>query len=190
MSMKISTRNKICVWILTCWQPARVHTLKVLLIHFVIKKEFLTLFWGGGYFMYVRRLGWGKFAPTFYFHDMHVLSMKIGMDVFNHLHFQYLIEKISGKVLFSLFSWSLFLAVLRVLQIYIGKYIGKIPISCDEKSKKNRSLHSFSFIFSGKLLDKIILKVRKNEKKFSSGWKLKSRNGGANLPHPPGIGLR
>ena len=70
----------------------------------------------GGYFMYVRRGGWGKFAPTLYFPNMHVMSMKIGMDVFNHLHFQYLIEKISGKVHFSLFSCSLFLAVLRVLQ--------------------------------------------------------------------------
>ena len=64
----------------------------------------LTLF-RGGYFMYVRRGGgWFKFAPTFYFPNMHVLSMKIGMDVFNHLRFQYLIEKISGKVLFGLFS--------------------------------------------------------------------------------------
>ena len=55
------------------------------------------------------------------------------------------------------------------------------------KFQKNRSRNSFSFIFEGKLLNKIILKVRKNggEKKFSSGWKFKSRNGGANLSPPP-----
>ena len=73
----------------------------------------------------------------------------------------------------------------------IEKYIEKNPISVDGNFEKIWSLNSFSFIFSGKLLDKIILKVTKNrsQKNNISMWKLKSTNGGANLP-PPGIGLR
>ena len=73
-----------------------------------------------------------------------------------------------------------------MLFVIYGEYIEKTPISVDEKFQKNRRSKSFSFIFSGKSPDKKILKVTKNriEKKSSSMLKLKSKKGGANLPHP------
>ena len=74
---------------------------------------------GGGVF-YVRSLGGGggeggKFVPTFYFLIMHVMSLKIGLNVFNHVHLLSLIKEISGKVHFCPFSCSLFLVLLKVL---------------------------------------------------------------------------
>ena len=41
----------------------------------------------GGVFHVRSPGGGGKFAPTFYFLIMHVMSMKIGMDVFHYLLF-------------------------------------------------------------------------------------------------------
>ena len=100
------------------------------------------------------------------------------------------LKKLSQLIFFEFHDFS-GIHINVVLYVIYGEYIEKTPISVDENFKKIWRSKSFSFIFSGKLPDRKILKVTKNriEKKSSSMSKLKSKKGGANLPPPPGIGL-
>ena len=142
------------------------------------RRQFLT--WGGGHNgvrQICSHLLFSYYACDVY-ENWHGCVQAPSFLIFNKRNFR----KRPFLSFFVAFRVALFWRCCR----YYSEYIGKIPISVDENCKKIWSRNFFSFIFSGKLLDKIILKVKKDQTQKNKifMWKLKSTNGGANLPHP------